>query len=262
MVGFETASHPVVFKFRSAIVAFFIQVISALLIFVPVYFFKLGAQFVFTPFVLICVQAGFSAVLTYLFRLESWWVLIGFLLPFCFMVAVVSGLSSWTYIVVFFVLFFVYGATFHSRVPYFPSPDQIPVLLCNVLPAQPFSFLDVGSGFGKVLIRLCRKLPKSRFYGVELAIAPFFFSLLRGKLFGLRNFSVKLGDFQQLSFADYDVVYAYLSPVIMDDVWVKACAEMRHGTLFISYEFNVHGRKPDFEIQCQETGAFLYGWKM
>jgi transposase len=52
-----------------------------------------------------------------------------------------------------------------------------------------------------------------------------------------------------LSLEPYDVVFAYLSPVPMADLWDKVQREMRPGTLFVSCAFEVPGRRPDRIIE-------------
>ncbi|MBR7783066.1 class I SAM-dependent methyltransferase [Undibacterium luofuense] len=249
-------------RFRSALTVLATQILIASVLFLPALQFDFRSKFPFTPLLLLLVQAALSAAVARLLRLERWWVLMSFFAPFLFLASLFVITDHWYYLLIFILSFTIYGATFRSRVPYFPSPDNITDLLTPVLPIASFKFLDVGSGFGKVLFPLASKMPSAYFRGIELAWMPFFISALFAKIGKHRNVEFVLGDFQHISFTEFDVVYTYLSPVVMQSVWAKALAEMRHGTLFISYEFNVDGRKADFEIQCVEEGTFLYVWKM
>ncbi|WP_189357984.1 class I SAM-dependent methyltransferase [Undibacterium squillarum] len=250
------------FRFRSALIALFLQVLIALVIFLPALYFDIRGKYSLAPLYLLFAQALLSAFVAYLLKLERWWVLISFFAPLLFIVSLHVNTNHWHYLVIFALFFAIYGATFHSRVPYFPSPDVIPDLLASLLPGAPFKFLDVGSGFGKVLLPLARRAPFASFCGVELAFLPLVISRVRANLCGRQNIEFVHGNFQNMDFSEFDIVYTYLSPVVMDAVWTKALAEMRHGTLFISYEFNVDGRKADFEIECVRERTFLYVWKM
>ena len=49
------------------------------------------------------------------------------------------------------------------------------------------------------------------------------------------------GDLWQEKLAQYDVVYAFLSPAAMPGLWAKIEDEMRAGSLFISNSFAVPG---------------------
>ena len=53
------------------------------------------------------------------------------------------------------------------------------------------------------------------------------------------------GDYESLDFADYDAVFAYLSPAAMTALWRKARREMRPGTRLVSNTFAVPGVEPD-----------------
>jgi predicted O-methyltransferase YrrM len=57
-----------------------------------------------------------------------------------------------------------------------------------------------------------------------------------------------------LDFAQFDVVFAYLSPAAMPELWKKAQREMRPGSLLISYEFPIEGVEPNL-IVCPENQA-------
>jgi len=59
-----------------------------------------------------------------------------------------------------------------------------------------------------------------------------------------RNCRIVWGNYLALDLAQADVVYAYLSPLPMSELWRKVRAEMRSGTLFISNTFAVPGIAP------------------
>jgi hypothetical protein len=63
--------------------------------------------------------------------------------------------------------------------------------------------------------------------------------------------------------AQYDVVFAYLSPVPMDALWRKAKQEMRPGSVFISNTFAVQDQLPLETITVNDLHqSTLYLWKM
>jgi hypothetical protein len=68
--------------------------------------------------------------------------------------------------------------------------------------------------------------------------------------------------YEYLNFEKFDVVFAYLSPVVMSEIWKKVQYEMVPGSIFMSYEFPIDGEPPSFEIQVSEKGAKLYVWQM
>lgn len=204
-----------------------------------------------------------ASLAAYILRLDWWWCVIEALFPWLVCLATSLQLNPQLYLGLFLLLFAICGATLFSRVPYYPSPDRAVEMLAQQLsPEKSLSVLDVGSGFGGVLLGLAEKFPQLKYAGIELALFPFIVSWCRAKLRPGANVRIQFGNYEDIDLAAFDVVYAYLSPVVMSGLWEKVQQEMLPGTIFISYEFVVHGRKPDFAIQCGYEEIYLYGWKM
>jgi hypothetical protein len=60
------------------------------------------------------------------------------------------------------------------------------------------------------------------------------------------------GRFLRHSLADYDLVYAFLSPVPMTEVWHKASTELRPGALLVSNSFPIEGVEPEQVIEVDD----------
>ncbi|PWB56908.1 MAG: hypothetical protein C3F18_04775, partial [Nitrosomonadales bacterium] len=72
---------------------------------------------------------------------------------------------------------------------------------------------------------------------------------------------IRWGSLWHADLQPFDVVYAYLSPVPMADLWRKIQREMRPGTLFISNTFQVPGVEPDEVVQLDDlhqSRLYLY----
>ena len=77
------------------------------------------------------------------------------------------------------------------------------------------------------------------------------------------NIDCRRGDIFAHPWQDYDVVYAFLSPVPMAAVWQKAAAELRPGALLVSNSFPVPGREPDFVVDVDDRrNTQLYGYRI
>jgi SAM-dependent methyltransferase len=126
-------------------------------------------------------------------------------------------------------------------------------------PDRPLLVIDIGSGLGGLVLDLARRRPESTFVGIELAPLPWLASALRARLAGSSARFVR-GDYEHLDLGDYDAVFAYLSPAAMDGLWRKASAEMRPGSLLLSYEFDIGAKPPDINIMPTGAGPALYGW--
>lgn len=146
-----------------------------------------------------------------------------------------------------------YGTIWRTRVPLFFSSTSVQEVLASRLPAaHPIAFLDLGCGDGRVISRLAAERPESRFDGVELALAPWFAARLRCR--GLRGrCSVFREDLWRRGLDGYDVVYAFLSPAVMQRLWTKACGEMQAGALLVT-AFPIAGVAPD---ESYDTGDIM-----
>lgn len=48
-------------------------------------------------------------------------------------------------------------------------------------------------------------------------------------------------DFWDVDWQAFDVIYVFLSPLVMPAVWEKACASLRPGSMLISNSFEIPG---------------------
>ena len=207
-------------------------------------------------------QGTIAAVVSYLRKLSWWWWPIQFLFPCALLGAQALHLPPAIFLAAFVILLCLYWSTFRTQVPFFPSNPTVWCAVEHLLPAnRPTRFIDIGSGFGGLVLHLASARPDGSYAGIELAPLPWVVSSLRtwirrGKCTFMR------GDYEQLDFSVYDVVFAYLSPVAMEALWRKAQAEMRCEALLLSYEFHIPGIKPDIIIVPDPNGPALYGWHM
>jgi hypothetical protein len=200
----------------------------------------------------------------YLFHLPIWQVLIyWFFLPVLLLAVVTLNLSAYWYLSGFMVLVLIFGGIHRTRVPLFLSSRKAVNTLAELLPKnRDFKLIDLGSGCGGLICRLAQMLPRGMYYGVEAAMLPCWISKLRGMLSG-QHCQFRWESIWQQDLSEYDVVYAYLSPVPMQRLWEKAHQEMQSGSLFISNTFTVPDIVPDQCIQLDDfSGAVLYIWRI
>ncbi len=191
-------------------------------------------------------------------RLASWWLAIQLLFPLALLGGLGLQLPSWLFLSLFLVFLLVYWSTFRTQVPYYPSGLRAWNAVANLLPPRPINFIDIGSGLGGLVLDLAARRPDSQFSGIELAPLPWLYSRLR--TVNKSNATFIRGDYDKLDFADFDVVFAYLSPAVMTALYKKAAAEMRPGSLLLSYEFSIATKAADLTIQPEGGGPLLYGW--
>jgi SAM-dependent methyltransferase len=210
--------------------------------------------------VLALVQGMLAALVTRKIRLDSWWVPIQLLFPVCLVLALALRLPPTLFLLLFLASVLLYWSTYRTRVPYYPSTMPVWKAVAELLPAErPVRFIDIGSGFGGLVLHLAASSRTGSFQGIETAPLPWLVSWLRS----VRTRAHFLfGDYNRLNFADYDVVFAYLSPAAMPSLWEKAHSEMRPGSLLLSLEFEIAGIAPSFAIRPDPNGPALYGWRI
>lgn len=193
-------------------------------------------------------------------RLARWWVPIQLLFPVALLLTLALRLPPGLFLGAFLFFLLLYWSTFRTQVPYYPSGPALWREVQALLPPGPAAVIDIGSGLGGIALHLARQRPDCRVAGIELAPLPWLVSRVR-TLAGPANLQFLLGDYDALDFGAFDVVFAYLSPAAMDRLWRKAAAEMRPGSLLLSYEFIIPDQAPALRIDIAGNGKTLFGWR-
>jgi hypothetical protein len=194
-----------------------------------------GWSFVFT-------QGAAAALAAAALRSAPWWLSIHLVFAPALLAATRLQIAPAWYLAAFGGLVLVYWSSFRTQVPLFLSNRATAEALSALIPqAQGQRVADLGSGTGGLLLRLARSRPDCRFIGIEAAPLPFAIARLTKRR---ANLELRWGDFWSGSLAEYDLVYAFLSPVPMARLWEKAHAEMRPGSLLVSNSFPVPDLAP------------------
>ena len=211
---------------------------------------------------LVPLQAAGAYVLARYWGMASWWRLIHLLFPLVVWGMAQLHVPNWVYLVGFLFSLMLFWTTFRTQVPFYPSFPAVWQQVLAWMPPQPgLRMIDIGSGLGDMAMHIASERPDCRLLGIEVAPLPWLISHTRARW---RSSSARfvLGDYHKLDFREFDVVFAYLSPAAMPALWQKARAEMRPGSLLISYEFEIPGVVPTYRHPIGEAGKSLYGWIM
>jgi len=186
-------------------------------------------------------QALVAVLLSRYLRLGAIWIGFQALLPFAVFWQLGHRVPSWVYPSLLIGLLLVFGGGVRSRVPLYHSSRAAWKALLELLPAEgEVSVADLGAGFGGPLVYLVRQRPGLRAVGVEASLLVWFVAWLRALPVRGRC-RMRLGSFWDLDLGDFQVVYAFLSPVPMPALWEKARREMKPGALLISNTFAIPG---------------------
>ena len=191
-----------------------------------------------------------AAALGWAWQLPRWWLPINFLFMPGLVTMLSLALAAYWYLAAFALLLLVYWSVARTRVPLYLSSRKAWQAVAQRLPPGAV-VADLGSGLGGLLRYLAQQRPDGRYMGMEIAPLPFLLSWLRMRLCS-GCYEIRWGSLWQADLHSFDVVYAYLSPVPMSDLWRKIQHEMRPGTLFISNTFQVPGIEPDDVVRLDD----------
>jgi hypothetical protein len=183
---------------------------------------------------------GTALLLASLTRQPWWWRLIhAIFAPLAWGVAALNIDPGW-FLMAFILMLLVYRGAVTGQIPLYLSNSVAAAALAKLIPETAgLRFIDLGAGVGSVLRPLARARPETQFTGIENAPATWLIGYLRTA--GLTNCNWRWGDLWRVDLAPYDVVYAFLSPAPMSELWAKAQREMVSGSLVISNSFPVPG---------------------
>lgn len=242
-------------------VALLLQVVAAIVVAGLVR----GLSIPIEPWLAAVACGALAAAFSRIAGLERWWLPIQLLFAPALWLMLTFNVPPAVYGTVFVILLLVFWSTFRTRVPFFLSSDSTWHAVDGLLPppdaARPLRIIDLGCGLGGLLAHLAPRRPHDHLVGVEIAPLPALLSKLR--LLRHAQCTVRWGSFWKLDLGDYDMVFAFLSPVPMQDLWTKARSEMRPGTLFVSSSFEVPGQTPDRVVQVNDSRQTrLLIWRM
>lgn len=208
---------------------------------------------------LLALHGGLALLWSAWLKLPRWWWPFQVLALPAALALLRLELPPWVFLLVFLLLLLVYWNAGGDRVPLYLSSRATWAAVEGLLPAGPLAFVDLGCGLGGLLGYLAGRRPEARFCGVESAPLPLLISWLR--LRGRPNCQVRRADLWQVELSEFQVVYCFLSPEPMAELWRKARAELRPGALFISNSFAVPGAAPDLSVEVGGRQRLLV-WRM
>ncbi len=216
----------------------------------------------FPFFSLVLMQALLATVVSRWIGMASWWQWIHFGFPIA-----LWGMSMWQvpgeiYLTGFLVSLGLFWTTFRTQVPFYPSRPVIWHKVVELMPQnRSVRMIDIGSGLGDLAMHIANARPDSRVEGIEIAPLPLLVSKIRALIRNSRAIFLR-GNYYDLDFGQYDIVFAYLSPAAMPALWKKARHEMRTGSLLISYEFDIPGTTPHYIVGATADANRIYVWKL
>jgi hypothetical protein len=186
---------------------------------------------------LVVVIGLLAGVTSFYFQLPSWWVRINSVFALTVLIFLSLKIPSWAYLIALIGLASIYWTTLVTRVPYYPSNQMVWEEIEKLLPTtSPIKVLEIGSGLGGFTRFLSKRHLNATFIGLETAPVPWLMSKLLA-IFESAPGTFFRKNYAQEDFSQYDLIFAFLSPAAMPNLYAKAKKEMLPNTQIISYMF-------------------------
>ncbi len=201
------------------------------------------------------LQGFCAAIISRTLGAPRWWTPLHlFFLPAAVLLARLELSPGW-YLAGFALLLLIYWRTDQSQVPLYLSNAKTAQAVLECLPARPCRIIDLGCGHGGLLRILARARPDCQFVGIEHAPLPWLWAKLASRRDA--NLEIRHGDFWKISLAEFDVVYAFLSPAPMPRLFQQARAQMQPDALLLSNSFEVPEIKATRLIEVDDRRSTL-----
>ncbi len=121
--------------------------------------------------------------------------------------------------------------------------------------------VDLGSGWGTLVVALAGKYPHRQVVGYELSLVPWLFSSIRKSVSGLDNLTLYRRDFLKADLSDASVITCYLFPGGMVSLKDKLEQDNIKDVLIVSSTFALPASEPVKVIRVKDmyrTPVYLY----
>lgn len=132
--------------------------------------------------------------------------------------------------------------------------DEIIKLLENAPDGQ--QIVDLGSGWGTLLLPLAKRFPEHRFIGLERAFTPFYISSFRARK--MPNLQFKRDDFFKYDLSQTNIVLMFLIGFMMPKVTTKCLKELPKGAKAVVVRFPFTDVTPDKVVDLGNDMEKLY----
>lgn len=229
-------------KLPKIVLAMLIQVLVLFVVAVGVYLAPAIVNPPYPYWLLVFIQASLAALVSCKLGLPCWWRWIQFFIPIGLYLGVLFKFDPIWALVIFIVVWLVFANAFKERVPLYLTNSTTREALKNLVKRKRrIRFLDLGCGLGGNVAYMSQLKQVAESHGVETAPLPYVVSKLVTVFRGGQTFAM---DLWKTELAYYDVVYAFLSPEPMPQLWKKVKEEMLPGSVFVSNSFAVPGIEP------------------
>ena len=126
------------------------------------------------------------------------------------------------------------------------------------------SLIDLGSGWGTLVIAVARKYPHQQVVGYELSWFPWLVSIIRKYSYRLDNLTLYRKDFKNAELSNAAILFCYLFPEGMVALHKKLDRELLNEILIVSNTFALPSCHPTKVVRLKDiyqTPIYVYYWQ-
>ncbi len=160
-----------------------------------------------------------------------------------FIYLIISGIIFFIFITGLWAIYLLLSSRFFTKAPPVPTTGKTKQALLSAISIQlkeashSLTVMDLGSGWGSLLIPLAKSFPEHQFIGIEKNYFPFIISRIRTR--HLSNIRFKHQDLFKTNIQLADIIVMFLINHMMKRVSDKCQTELKKGTTIYSSRFSL-----------------------
>lgn len=148
--------------------------------------------------------------------------------------------------------------------PMMSSDKACQAMLDSMKVSEDGPLIDLGSGWGTLVIAVARKYPRQQVIGYELSWFPWMISIIRKYILRLNNLTLYRKDFKKADLSNASILFCYLFTGGMIDLHKKLKREIFHNVLIVSNTFALPSYLPTKTTRLKDiyqTPIYVYHWQ-
>lgn len=143
-----------------------------------------------------------------------------------------------------------------------PTSEKVKLKVLDCVPPETQgTILDLGSGWGTMVMQLAKKFPHCHIIGYESSPIPYYFSKIWALFAKLPNMKIYRKNFFEENISNASLIYCYLYPGAMKQLRDKFNEELKPGTIVFSNTFALPNWEPVHVVNVKDiynTRIYMY----
>jgi Histone methylation protein DOT1 len=143
-----------------------------------------------------------------------------------------------------------------------PTSEKVKRKVLDFIPPETQGMIvDLGSGWGNVVMQLAKKFPHCHIVGYETSPIPYYFSRVWALFSKHPNLKIYRKNFFNEDLSEIALVYCYLYPGAMKELREKFINELKPGTIVFSNTFAIPDWEPVHVVSVKDlynTRIYMY----